>query len=118
MLRLLKWKSVYGPTRKEAEIKDIDKFVERMFRDAMAIDSSEGKPLPTGDTRKLLPSILVPTHVLAGELDFTDYHRIADFYQQQIPDSKKRMIPHAAHFINLENPERFNQEVIEFLQNL
>jgi 3-oxoadipate enol-lactonase len=116
MLRLLQWKSIYGPYREEAGLEDVCNFVERMFLEALSIKPRDGKPLPAGDTRRLLPSISVPTLVLVGELDFPDYHHIADFYKKQIPNSYKKLLPGVAHFMNLENPEQFNQEILDFFQ--
>lgn len=118
MLRLLKWKSIYGPYRNNTGLDEICHLVERMFQEALSIIPREGTPLPTGDTRNLLPAINVPTLVLVGELDFHDYHLIANFYVKQIPNSGKRIIPDAAHFMSLEKSERFNQEILEFLLKL
>lgn len=116
MMRLLKWKSVYGPYRDETGKKEICDLLDQMFLHAMTEVEREGKPLPTGDTRNQLNEITVPTLILVGELDFEDYHQIADFYLKQLPNSEKKIIPNVAHFMNLEEPEVFNREVINFLQ--
>lgn len=71
------------------------------------------KPLPI--TR--LHSILTPTLVLAGELDMQDILMIADTLARKIPYAQKVIIPHAAHMINLEQPELFNRTVLDFLRD-
>jgi 3-oxoadipate enol-lactonase len=116
MMSLLKWKSIYGPYRELNGQEEICDLLDKMFLHALSIEPRDGKPLPTGDTRNQLHEISVPTLILVGELDFNDYHSIADFYQKQITNSVKKMIPNVAHFMNLENPEVFNREVINFLQ--
>ncbi|MFD2443724.1 alpha/beta fold hydrolase [Bacillus sp. CGMCC 1.16607] len=118
MMKLLKWKSVYGPYRKEEGLDEICQLLDQMFLHALAIVPRDGKPLPTGDTRELLHTINVPTLILVGELDFEDYHQMADFYHQQIQNSQIVVVPNVAHFMNLENPKLFNQTVINFLNDL
>lgn len=118
MMSLLKWKSVYGPYRDETGNEDICKLIDLMFLHALSIVPREGKPLPTGDTRGQLHTINVPTLILVGDLDFDDYHQIADYYHKEIPNSIKQFIPNAAHFMNIENPNTFNKAVIDFLNRL
>lgn len=117
MMRLLKWKSVYGPYRVEDGLTSICNKLERMFAHALSIPR-EGRPLPTGDPRGQLEQITVPTLILTGELDFADYHQIADFYTKQIPDSSAIIIPGVAHLMNLENPPEFNRLVLDFLSTV
>lgn len=118
MFRLLFWKSVYGPYRKEEGLGEICDLVKEMFQNALSITPRDGKPLPTGDTRNHLTEITCPTLILSGELDFEDYHIIADIYNERIPRCQKRIFPNSAHFINLEQPRLFNKEIIDFLQSL
>lgn len=115
MMRLLCWKSIYGPKRKPEGLEEICGLLKEMFLPVVK-RGHEGKPLSPGDSRGRLSSIKVPTLILVGELDFEDYHQIADFYHQNIPNSIKKIIPNAAHFMNIENPKLFNEEVLKFLK--
>jgi 3-oxoadipate enol-lactonase len=66
------------------------------------------------DSVPMLESISVPTLVIVGEEDtltpLSDAQQIA-----QIPKSQLRIIPKAGHMSNLENPEAFNQTLLDFL---
>jgi pimeloyl-ACP methyl ester carboxylesterase len=115
MMRLLKWKSVYGPHRKQEGLDQICKLLDKMFLHALAIEPRKGTPLPTGDTRGELHTIDVPALILSGELDFDDYHSIAEFYYNKIKNSELVTISGAAHFMNLEKPDVVNQHAIRFL---
>jgi 3-oxoadipate enol-lactonase len=115
MMKLLKWKSVYGPHRKEEGLEDICNLLEEMFLHIFTIEPRIGTPLPTGDTREDLHKIKVPTLILSGALDFDDYHHIAEIYHKKIDNSKMVTITEAAHFMNLEKPDAVNPHILEFL---
>jgi pimeloyl-ACP methyl ester carboxylesterase len=61
-----------------------------------------------------LYKIKQPTLVTIGQFDLPDFHDIANILAEQIPDSKKTIIPDAGHMCNMENPALFNQLVAEF----
>jgi pimeloyl-ACP methyl ester carboxylesterase len=67
------------------------------------------------DAPNHFPKITAPTLLLVGDQDMPDYQRAADEMLGQIPNAKKIVIPNAGHISNLENPEAFNQAVIDFL---
>jgi 3-oxoadipate enol-lactonase len=62
-----------------------------------------------------LTEVKVPTLVLTGEEDVTDFHRIADRLAAGIPDAERVTIAGAAHLPNLERPEEFDRIVLGFL---
>ena len=62
--------------------------------------------------------IRTPTLALVGELDMSDIHGIADLLVSSIPGTRKVVIPNVGHLINLEAPERFDQELDSFLATL
>lgn len=66
------------------------------------------------DTRKILPTISVPTLLLWGESDERSPIAVADQLHQAIADARLVLIPQAGHVSNLENPEAFNREVRGF----
>ena len=62
-----------------------------------------------------LKNISCPTLVLVGEHDTEDFRSIADILAQDIPDSEFFMIENAGHMSNMENPQRFNEILVNFL---
>lgn len=70
------------------------------------------------DTTKALASIKVPTLVIVGEQDQLTPPDAARAMQSKIAGSELRIIPHAAHLSNLENPVEFNKHLLGFLYKL
>jgi len=65
-----------------------------------------------------LKEIAVPTLVLIGDLDELATQAMAEYMAQHIPGARKVVFPGAAHMVNMEQPERFNQVVLEFLDRV
>jgi pimeloyl-ACP methyl ester carboxylesterase len=65
-----------------------------------------------------LHEIRVPTLVIVGDLDTTGTLAMADRMAQAIPRARKVVLPGAAHMVNMEQPERFNEIVLEFLDSI
>jgi pimeloyl-ACP methyl ester carboxylesterase len=70
------------------------------------------------DSHDLLESIQVPTLVIAGEEDPIAPPQEAAGWAARIPDAKFVAISEAGHLPNVETPERFNEEVIQFLRTV
>jgi pimeloyl-ACP methyl ester carboxylesterase len=70
------------------------------------------------DSTGLLSQIIVPTLVIHGEDD--QLIPLAEMLAMHaaIQGSIAHLIPKAGHLVNLEQPERFNQAVIDFIHNL
>lgn len=64
-----------------------------------------------------LPAIDVPTLVLVGGRD-EGYFAATDYMVRKIPGARKVVIEDAGHAANLDQPERFNAAVSEFLDGL
>lgn len=64
-----------------------------------------------------LSEIQCPTLALAGEKD-EPYLPYIEIYAQRIPCCRKVILPRAGHVSNLENPEAFNEAVMDFLGGL
>ncbi len=62
-----------------------------------------------------LGEIRVPTLIMAGKRDQPDAIAVAEVLAEKIPNSQKVVVPNAAHIINLEEPDLFNQTVLDFL---
>ncbi|HYF63629.1 MAG TPA: alpha/beta hydrolase [Herpetosiphonaceae bacterium] len=91
--------------------------VRQMTYDNMTRHHGDEKPLvldPPAAGR--LDEIRVPTLVIIGALDTRDTVAVADALAEGIPGAQKVVFENAAHVPSLEEPERFNQVLLEFLQ--
>ncbi|TMI76415.1 MAG: alpha/beta hydrolase [Bacillati bacterium ANGP1] len=70
------------------------------------------------ESTPLLSSISVPTLIVVGEDDKATPVSSARTMQAAIPSSRLVIIPEAGHVSNLEQPERFNAALLEFLKTL
>ncbi len=62
-----------------------------------------------------LGEIRVPTLVIVGDFDTMDTQASADLLAHGIPGSTKVAFHGVAHMVNMEQPEKFNQTVLDFL---
>jgi len=62
-----------------------------------------------------IEQIRVPTLVIAGEEDTVYPPELARAMAQRIPGAKLLMLEGTGHLANLEQPERFNQALLDFL---
>ncbi len=67
---------------------------------------------------KFLSEIKVPTLILAGEYDIPDVHTQAGVINVGIENSKREIIPKSGHLIPIEQPDLFNEAVMNFLSEL
>ena len=65
-----------------------------------------------------LGEIHVPTLVIVGDLDFSGTITAMDLLAKRIVGARKIVFPGVAHMVNMEQPERFNSVVLEFLGSL
>jgi pimeloyl-ACP methyl ester carboxylesterase len=70
------------------------------------------------DLRDVLSTIDVPTLLLYGDADERTGPSVWDPLHSSIRDSKLVLIPGAGHVIDIQAPERFNAEVLEFLRQV
>jgi 3-oxoadipate enol-lactonase len=70
------------------------------------------------DSTPTLPTIDVPTLIVAGDEDTATPSREAHLMHQQIPASRLEIIEQAGHLCNLERPAAFNHVLTEFLVSL
>ena len=66
---------------------------------------------------KSLPDIRVPSLVIVGAGD-APFLAAADYMAAKIPHSAKVVIPNAGHSSNIDQPELFNQAVLQFLESI
>lgn len=65
-----------------------------------------------------LAEITVPTMVMVGDQDVRDIQRVANLLAIYVPNARKVVIPDTAHHLNMEQPDLFNQLVLDFLSEL
>ncbi|MBI5668520.1 MAG: alpha/beta hydrolase [Chloroflexi bacterium] len=70
---------------------------------------------PPTSERERLGALRVPTLLLVGDQDWPEQVAMAGILAEYIPNSEKVIIPGAAHFPNLEQPQAFNRAVLDFL---
>lgn len=78
---------------------------------AMAHASAEA------DLRDVLPTVEVPTLLLAGDQDVRAPLRVAEALHASLPTSRLVVLPGVGHVIPVEAPEAFNREVRSFVQD-
>ncbi|MCJ7577846.1 MAG: alpha/beta hydrolase [candidate division Zixibacteria bacterium] len=62
-----------------------------------------------------LSEIRVPTLIISGERDVSNFIDIADTLEKNIAGAKKIVIFGAGHLVSMEKPEQFNRIVLDFL---
>lgn len=62
-----------------------------------------------------LAEIQAPTLLVLGDQDTDDIHAIGDMLFAQVPDVRREIVPGAGHMLVMEQPERFNQLLVDFL---
>ena len=80
------------------------------------VDMFPLKPLDPPAVQRL-NEVDAPTLVIAGKLDHPEVLRAADVMATGIPQTRKAILPDCAHMPNMEQPEMFNQVVLDFLRN-
>jgi pimeloyl-ACP methyl ester carboxylesterase len=65
-----------------------------------------------------LMEITVPTMVVVGEHDTPDNHEVARILVSGIKDCRQLTVPDSGHMTMMEQPDFFNQHVLEFLQSV
>ena len=80
---------------------------------------AEPKPQPLDPPAAgRLHEIAVPTLVIVGDLDTTGTLAMANQMAGAIPGARKVVIPGVAHMVNMEEPARFNEVVLGFLDSI
>jgi 3-oxoadipate enol-lactonase len=67
---------------------------------------------------KFLSEIKIPTLIIVGEFDIPDVHAHAGVINAGIENSKRIIIPKSGHLIPIEQPDLFNEAVMNFFDEL
>ena len=70
------------------------------------------------DLRDCISAIKQRVLVLVGEQDPGTPVSVAEFIHGGIASSELRVIPHAAHLVNIEQSEAFNKAFVEFMKRM
>lgn len=70
------------------------------------------------DTTESLEKIDLPTLVIAGKEDKLTPPEFSKIIYGKIRNAEMKLITNSGHFPNMENPEEFNKEVMDFLKEL
>jgi 3-oxoadipate enol-lactonase len=74
---------------------------------------AEGEP--SFPPEQPLSGLRMPTLVLVGEHDLSDFHAIAGRIAREAPNARLEVIPGAKHVPSLETPETFDRLLLDFL---
>jgi pimeloyl-ACP methyl ester carboxylesterase len=90
--------------------------VSDWIRTAYALEKAEGKPQPLDPpAAQRLEEVGVPTLVLIGLADEPGGNLALAHLASSVAGARVVEFPNVAHMIQLEEPERFNQLVLDFL---
>lgn len=101
---------------------DVDKINEKYLRQNYLGDQLDSinkfvidmKPFSS----KELQSITIPTLVLIGDDDMINNEKSLDIAKSEIPNVETKIIPQAGHFLSVDQPEKVNMAIIDFLNKV
>jgi len=65
-----------------------------------------------------LGDVKIPIQVMVGDLDLEEKQDLVNRLASEFPEARKVVIPGVAHMLNMEEPEVFNQSVLNFLSQV
>lgn len=109
-----------GPSQPEGRApQKIRDYIRRIVRADFDRQDGQATPIPLQPPAiKRLSEIQKPTLILIGEFDAQGELAAADELECQIPLSRKVGFPKTAHMIPMEQPEKFNKVVLDFLNEV
>ncbi|GAB4194023.1 MAG: alpha/beta hydrolase [Roseiflexaceae bacterium] len=109
---------VDGPERQAAP--ELRQHVRAIAAEYSFAHIIEGAPSPVMSPSAIerLSSIHAPTLLVTGAADQPAILEITGLLEVEIPGARRVLIPDAAHLVNLEQPERFNELLLGFLGGL
>jgi 3-oxoadipate enol-lactonase len=67
---------------------------------------------------KRLREITIPTLAIVGEYDLPDFLNVTNLVSQEVPQTRKIIIPNVGHMSNMEAPDEVNRAMFEFFKEL
>jgi pimeloyl-ACP methyl ester carboxylesterase len=89
--------------------------VRPLQRQALELQTAHAEPEVRWPPEEPIASLQVPTLVVIGERDKQDFHAIAQHVVEQVPGARLVEIPQAGHLVGVEQPDRLNDLLLEFL---
>lgn len=71
-------------------------------------------PVPVERTWERLPGVTAPVLTICGALDAPDHLAMAERLAGDVPDGRSAVVPDAAHYPNMEQPEAFEDALRAF----
>jgi len=95
----------------------------QFFRDTLLVNPTNLKNYEVENLDDIqainhLSEIKVPVLVIVGESDIADNHSMAGIIQNGIPDAQREIVTKSGHLVYIEQPEKFNKLISEFLEKL
>jgi 3-oxoadipate enol-lactonase len=104
------------PTAVDSAVREsVRQMQRRAFELQVPVWEDAEEELLVSDLTRRLDAVRVPTLVVVGEEDVSDFQQIAAQLAQEIPSAEHVVIPNAAHLPSLERPAAFNELVLRFL---
>ena len=96
---------------------------KRFFRDTLLASQTNLKNYEVENLDEVqainhLSEIGMPVLVMIGESDIADNHSMAGIIQNGIPDAQRVIVTQSGHLVYVEQPEKFNKLMGEFLEKL
>jgi 3-oxoadipate enol-lactonase len=109
-----------GPNREATEVDpQVLAHVREMLVYGWDDSRNLGQTLPTTPiAAEILGEIDVPALLVLGELDMSDIDLAVETLHSELPRSTLVRIPGAAHMVNLEQPELFDEALLSFLEEV
>lgn len=101
----------------KGKLQDVGEFMESMMKEydgSVWADPMRGK-YPREDDLSRVHAVDVPTGVFAGALDKV-FAELAEMLHERMPTSRLKIYPEVGHMVNLEIPDEFNSDLLEFLE--
>ena len=84
----------------------------KLYKNAAIANFAQPPALPAIER---LSEVQARTLIIVGESDIADVHAHAGVLEVFIPKAKRVVVPNAGHLVNLEQADKFNQIVLDFL---
>lgn len=108
--------NLFGSESLVAKTKEIDAVKEMIINtDKHSLFSTLKALAERNDTCNHLHEINVPVLVMVGKEDKITPIGVAKFMHEKIKDSRLKLIAHAGHVANMENPDAFNFHLLLFM---
>src|SRR5829696_6477816 len=105
-----------SPDEVDASVRDLVREMNLIALKNEASDlGEEWEPEPPAADR--LPDVQAPTLLIVGDEDEPSVFAAADLLERELPNVRKVVMHGTAHVPNMERPEEFNRNVLDFLRD-